>query len=254
MAFIYEARYNTAMSGLTTSAALYSKVALAIEEDIRAGNLRPGDRLPSERDLAEHFEVSRVTVRRAIGDLADVGLVESHQGSGTFVTASVVSDPANALMSFTELGRSRGLTASAEVFVCLVRPTTLHESEQLGIAPGAEVFELERVRKLEKLPVSIDHSLIPAVAVPGAESVEFTSISLYAVLESHGYGPRRTDYTVSASGATDRQAQLLDTKPGFPLLCTHTKSFDSQGRVIEIGNMFYRGDRYQFHASLRKSP
>ena len=242
------------MSGLTTSVALYSRVALAIEEDIRSGNLRPGDRLPSERDLAEHFDVSRVTVRRALGDLADVGLVESHHGSGTFVTTSVVSDPANALMSFTELGKDRGLTASADVLVCLVRPTTLHESEQLGVAPGAEVFELERVRKLEGLPVSIDRSLVPAASVPGAESADFTTASLYAVLESHGHGPRRTDYTVSSLAASERQASLLDTEPGSPLLGTHTMSFDSQGRVVEIGDMVYRGDRYQFRASLRKSP
>lgn len=242
------------MSGLSNSVALYTQVAQSVEADIRAGHLRPGDRLPSERDLADHFDVSRVTVRRALGDLADIGLVESHHGSGTFVTTSVVSDPANALLSFTDLGRSRGLTASADVLLAVVRATTLEESEQLGIAPGANVFELERVRKLDGLPVSIDHSLIPAFMVPDADSADFTTASLYAVLQSHGHGPRRTDYTVSAGAATIRQAQLLDTPPGSALLGTRTKSFDPQERIVEIGDMVYRGDRYQFRASLRTSP
>ena len=109
-------------------------------------------------------------------------------------------------------------------------------------------------RLLDDLPVSVDRSLVPAGLVPSANEVDFTSASLYAVLESHGHGPRRTEYIVGAIAADAASAALLEVPEGSPLLATHTKAFDAQGRLVEVGDMVYRGDRYQFHASLTKDP
>ena len=242
------------MTDLVARAARYSVVATTIAEQIRSGALTPGDRLPSERDLAERFEVSRVTGRRAITELTEAGLVEAHQGRGTFVRDSLVTDQANALMSFTELGRERGLVPSARVLHRATRASTLVEAQDFGIGPGAALLELRRVRLLDDLPVSVDRSLVPAGLVPSANEVDFTSASLYAVLESHGHGPRRTEYIVGAIAADAASAALLEVPEGSPLLATHTKAFDAQGRLVEVGDMVYRGDRYQFHASLTKDP
>src|SRR5215470_13533349 len=120
---------------------LYHRVYLEISREIENGALRPGDRLPSERSLCGELGVSRATVRRAIEELAGDGLVES-RGRGSFVTGDALIEPANTLMSLSELGHSRGLEASARVLGVDVRPATLDEAEAFGIAPGAEVFEL----------------------------------------------------------------------------------------------------------------
>src|SRR3954453_10148109 len=134
---------------------LYHRVYRQLAREIESGALLPGDRLPSERSLCDELGVSRATVRRAIEELAGDGLVEV-RGRGSFVTGDALVEPANTLMSLSELGRSRGLEASARVLAVDVRPTTLDEAEAFGIAPGAELFELRRVRMLDGLPISLD--------------------------------------------------------------------------------------------------
>src|SRR3712207_463781 len=118
---------------------LYHRVYREIAREIETGVLLLGDRLPSERWLCDELGVSRATVRLAIEELVADGLVES-RGRGSFVTGDALVEPPNALMSLSELGRSRGLEASARVLAFEVRAATIDEAETFGIAPGAEVF------------------------------------------------------------------------------------------------------------------
>lgn len=229
---------------------LHLRVARRIADDIASGALQAGDRLPPERDLSEQFGVSRATIRRAFAELTEAGLIESHTGRGSFVIGAPLEEAPNELISFTELGASRGLTATAEVLGTHVEPATIEEAETLGIAPGADVFVLRRLRRLESLAISVDTNRIPLGRAPSLSRVDFTDASLYEALDRDGVRPMRADYTVRAVAAPPDLAKLLGVDVGAPLLHAATIGYLGDGEVIELADMHYRGDRYRFHATL----
>jgi GntR family transcriptional regulator len=195
--------------------------------------------------------VSRATVRRAIEELVSDGLVES-RGRGSFVGGDALVEPPNTLMSLSELGRSRGLEASSEVLDADLRAATIDEADAFGIAPGAELFELRRLRKLDGLPISIDHNRIPLRLIPDAGLLDFTTASLYEALEREGHPPVRADYDLEARGADAPEAELLGLAPGAPILFATTVAIGEDGRVLDLGRTVYRADRYRFQATLMR--
>lgn len=239
---------------LAGSQPLYDQVRETIAAQIRSGVIPPGARLQSERHLADQMGVSRVTVRRALDALADDGLVRAARGSGRFVSEGALAEPPNALLSFTELGAERGLQATSRVLCSHVRPATLEESEVFGIAPGANVFELDRLRMLDGVAVALDHSRIPVAFAPGLPTIDFGSASLYAALDTAGAGLVRADYTTEAVAAGADQARQLGVTSGSPLLLATTTSYDASDRVVELSETAYRSDRYRFRATLVRKP
>jgi GntR family transcriptional regulator len=238
---------------LVPNPSLHQRIAATIAEEITAGRLRPADRLPSEADLGRQLGVSRATIRMALQTLAREGLVETQPGRGSFVTAAVSEEP-DELMSFTEMGRQSGLTATAKVLVQDVVPATLEDADQFGIAPGSDLFVLERLRLLDGVAVSIDRSRIRFALAPKLMEVDFRTESLYSALDRSGAEPVRADYTVRAVAADKPQARLLGVAVGTPLLLTTTRSHTRAGEIVEIGQMAYRGDRYRFRATVRRRP
>jgi len=232
----------------------HQQVARAIAGQIAGGALRPGDRLPGERALRERFGVSRATIRRALASLGAEGLVEAHPGRGSFVATDPLGEPPEVLTSFTLMGARRGLVASARVLAAEVVTATLDESEAFGIAPGAELFVLERLRLLDGHAVAIDRSRVPLARAPGLPAADFASASLYAALDEAGAGPSRAEYAMQAVAADPDQARLLGVDPGAPLLRTTTRSSDAHDAVVELGEMHYRGDRYRYRATLTRRP
>jgi len=230
---------------------LYHRVYRQIAKEIESGALQPGDRLPSERWLCDELGVSRATVRRAIEELAGDGLVEG-RGRGSFVTGDALVEPPNTLMSLSELGRSRGLEASSRVLAAEVRPATIDEAEAFGIAPGAGLFELQRLRMLDGLPISIDHNRVPLRVVPDAAGLDFTTDSLYDALERAGHPPARADYELEARGADEQEAELLGLAADAPVLFATTVAIGDDGRVLDLGRTVYRADRYRFQATLMR--
>jgi GntR family transcriptional regulator len=229
----------------------YQRVEKALVEEIGRGSIPPGSRLPPERALAEHFGVSRVTLRRALAELERTGVVSRVGGQGWSVAASRIGEPPNELMSFSEMAASRGLTPSARVIGKRVRPASLDEADALGVAPGAALFELERLRLMDDVPILIDRSRVPLAIAPTLEEVDFSSASLYAVLEErHGLRAARARLALEAIAADEGQARLLDLKTGEPLLRCHQLTEDDTGQPVEACDMVYRGDRYRFRATL----
>jgi len=230
---------------------LYHRVYREIVREIESGTLQPGDRLPSERWFCDELGVSRATVRRALEELIAEGLVES-RGRGSFITGEAVVEPPNTLMSLSEVARSRGLGASARVLGFDIRPATIDEAEALGIAPGAELFELRRLRMLDGLPISIDVNRVPLRLLPGASDIDFTTASLYEALDRAGCAPGRADYELEARGADDPEAELLGLAQGAPVLSATTVAIADDGRVVDLGRTVYRADRYRFQATLMR--
>lgn len=228
---------------------LYLFVAQALSDRIARGELAPGMQLLSERELCRQFGVSRVTVRRALGELRDRGLIEPDSARGWFVQAPSLGEP-NALMSFTEMAKSRGLSATSTVLRADVRTATIDEAEELRIAPGSELFDLERIRHLDGVAVAVEHSRLPLRMAPGLRGADLANASLYDTLRAASVIPAYAEYVLQAIAATARQASLLEVAEGAPLLMASAVTHDRNGRPIEISRSVFRGDRYRFRTTL----
>ena len=131
-----------------------------------------------------------------------------------------------------------------------MRPATFEESDAFRIVPGADVFELRRLRMLDGLPVAVDRSVVPLARAPRLPDVDFATASLYETLEAAGSRPARADYVVAARTVEPREARLLDVERGAAVLVAGTRAYDAGDALLEIAATVYRGDRYRFHASL----
>jgi DNA-binding GntR family transcriptional regulator len=182
----------------------------------------------------------------------DEGALKAAVGRGYFVTAAVLTEPPNALMSFTELAAARGLSPTARVLGQSLRPATPEEANTFAIDVQELVFELERLRFLDDVPVAVDRTRIPRSVAPTLETLDFTDASIYAELSASGAAPVRAHAVVSAASADPARATLLDIPVGSPLIVCTTLSHDEGGRTVEIGEITYRADRYQFRATLTR--
>jgi GntR family transcriptional regulator len=234
---------------------LWQRVCGELESEIAAGTPGPGERLASEAALCRRFGVSRVTLRMALAQLEQAGVVHPEAGRGWFVGPARADRPVSVepgvLQSFTEMAESRGLRAGSVVLHCLRRPAEWDEAEDLGIAPGAQLLSLRRLRQLDGIPVAVDHSIVPALLLPDVDAATFEDASLYTVLRRHGVRPFRADYEGEAIAADEEHAQRLGLPVGAPLLSARQICVDDQGRRIERGHITYRGDRYRFRAVLQ---
>jgi GntR family transcriptional regulator len=227
---------------------LYLRVYEEIVARIASGSSGRGGRLPPERVFSEELGVSRATVRRALAALEADGLIESVQGRGTFLTRLV--EPANTLVSFTQLARSLGARPTSEVLLAHVRAATIDEGERFRIAPGSEVFELRRLRKMDSLPVAIGSDVVPLALAPSLPDHDWAAASLYEVLTASGSRPVRSDSSIEARATSAHEAPHLGVPDGAPVLDTETATYAVDGRLVDFGRIVYRGDRYRFRATL----
>lgn len=229
---------------------LTARVREELEDRISRGELAPGEQLPTERELRDEFGVSRVTVRRALASLSDEGLVYAIQGRGTFVASGRLAEPPNTLQSFHELVANEHVTVGAQPLRVDTRAASIDEAEKFGIAPGAPLFELVRLRTLDELPVAIDSTTLPLSIDPELPGLDWSQESLYARLVGADHAPVAADYAVEARAADASVASLLAATPGSPVLVAESEVSDAAGRVIVIGVITYRGDRYRFRSRL----
>lgn len=209
-----------------------------------------GGQLPPERTLSTELGVSRATLRKALAALAERGAIVAVQGRGTYAAPPRLTEPPNALLSFSRLAATKRLTATALVLEEAKRPATISESEVFGIAPGAPLFELERLRLLDDLPLAIGHSLVPLGVAPALALQDWRSASLYEVLSAAGYAPTRASYAIEARAADSTAAELLGVPVGAPVLVTEATTFALDGTCVEQSRLVYRGDRYRFQSTL----
>jgi GntR family transcriptional regulator len=230
----------------------YAQIAEALARQIEAGELPAGTQLLGERELSKRFDASRVTLRRALIELRDRGLIESDSSRGWFVASPYVGEP-NALMSFSEMAKSRGLAASSFVLGAAARPATIDEADELRIAPGSQIFDLERIRCLDDVPVAIEQSRIPLRYAPSLPTIDFATSSLYEELRRAGTIPSYANYTLQAISANATRARQLEIGVGVPLLMASATTHDRNGRPIELSRSMFRGDRYRFRTTLFRS-
>jgi len=242
---------TASITELTLGDHRFRHVAKTIAGQIANGEIARGSRLMSERDLGKHFNVSRVTIRRALLELQERGLIEAEGARGWFVT-SALGEP-NALMGFSEMARARGLRPRSQVLRSETRAATLDEAERLGIAPGARLFDLERIRLLDNVPVAHERSRVVLDLAPEIANTDFSSASLYDELRKFGVIAHSADYVLQAGDATQREAELLDVAVGAPLLVASAIAHMQSGKAMELSHSVFRSDRYRFRTTLFRS-
>jgi len=226
---------------------LYIQIAESLLDRIESGELSPGDRLPPERELSEMLEVNRMTLRRALRTLAMQGLLARQQGKGTFVADPKIERQAGRLISFTRGMQRRGFTPGARVVTFEQRPVGASLAAALKLPTSAPVYDIQRLRTLNREPVMLEHYTLPVRRFPGLERFDLEQRSMYEILETeYGVTIRRARQSLEPVVATEYEAELLAIEHGAPLMLERRLSYDQDDQPVEHGRDLYRGDRFRF--------
>lgn len=231
---------------------LYQRIARWLEAQIGAGVLKTGDRVPSERQIAEAVGASRMTARQALKSLERRGLVETRVGRGAFVANPRIEKQMHTLSGFTEEMRRAGRQTSSVVLDAGTGVADQEVAAALGLAEQTLVHRLSRVRLVEGEPVAVERTEIPQALAPGLlEQTDFSSDSLYRVLSSHyGFVPTEAEETVCADLCDGATAAALGCAPGAPVLKLTRCTFDGSGKPFEYVRSVYRGDCFTMRVKL----
>jgi GntR family transcriptional regulator len=206
--------------------------------------------VPSERQLVERLEVSRVTARKALQIIANKGLIVRRPGSGTYI-APRLEQPLSRLSSFSEELRLRGISCSSTWLLRDVAIASSQELMALGMSRGARVARLKRLRRADETPMAIEYCRVPELLLPEPELIQ---ASLYELLDSLGAPVVRALQTISAVNATPEQARLLGINAGDAVLFVTRLGFGRDGRPMELTESYCRPDVYEFVAELTRTP
>ncbi|WP_395676515.1 GntR family transcriptional regulator [Inquilinus sp.] len=246
-------RTPAAMLDTESPEPLWRQAADLIRHQIASGKLAAGGRIPAERDLLERLSISRVTLRRALQSLVEAGVLTASHGRGWFVSADAPKEFPNTLESFSETAARLGLTPSSDLLRAAAAPATLDEAEVLGVAPGARLFHLDRIRRLDGVPVAVDTSFFAASLAPDWGGVDFSTASLFRLLTEAGVDLARADTTIEAQEADATLAGHLEIEPGKPVLVLRQLIVDAAGRPLLSSTIRYAGDRYRLRTAFSRS-
>ncbi len=228
---------------------LYLQLEAALRDALASDTWKAGEAMPPERELAEQFGVSRLTLRKALERLEAQGLVQRRQGSGTYV-APRLEQPLSTLTGFSEDMRARGLEPRVRWLKRGLYTASPEEVLALSLSPGEKVARLERVRSAQGEPMAVERAALPAHLLPNPEEVKD---SLYAYLQSKGLRPVRALQRLRSVAASRQEAELLGIRVDEPVLYIERLSYLADGSVLEFTRSHYRGDRYDFVAELRSN-
>lgn len=230
---------------------LWYQVEQAIRAMVRSGEWPTGTQIPSEDRLCAMFGVSRITLRHALRNLDEFGLLRREHGRGTFVRSAMLVAGTRELTSFTQEMGHRGMVASSRLLDCGLSVADAAAAEALEIEEGDPVIRIRRLRLGNEAPIGIQTARLAGSRVPGFLDSGLLQGSLYEALERrYGIVPieAREVYRVAAVGTAD--AELLDLPPGSPAFVVERITTDERG-PFEFTVSVMRGDRYEIRSTLR---
>ncbi|WP_194245562.1 phosphonate metabolism transcriptional regulator PhnF [Tabrizicola fusiformis] len=233
------------MSAPIPKQALWSEIADTLAADLARGAYRPGERLPSEAELARRFGVNRHTLRRALARLTAEGKLFPRRGAGVFVADHAMTDyPLGRRVRFSQAVSAAGQTATRRFSRIETRGADAEEAQNLALPPGTPVHVVEGVSLADTTPLAAFRSVFPAGRFPGLPARLGETGSITLALQAEGL----TDYTraqtrIVAKVAGAALAARLMLAEGAPVLRTRAVNVDGTGQPVEYGTTWFAGDR-----------
>lgn len=231
---------------------IYYQIEEHIKQQIDSGELKDDSTIPSEREFAEMFQISRMTVRQALNNLVVEGYLYRQKGRGTFVSKRKVEQELQGMTSFTEDMLSRGMSPSSKLLSFDIISADIRTAEELLIAEGDEVYRIKRIRLADRAPMALETAFIPLKIVPGLSS-ENSNQSLYRYIEENlslRISEARQEIEASIAGA--EEARDLKIAEGAPVLLIVRTSFLADGTPFELVKSSFRADRYRFIHTMKR--
>ncbi|MFN3959042.1 MAG: GntR family transcriptional regulator [Parvularculaceae bacterium] len=235
------------------SAPLYGQIRSAIHSMITRGDYPHGATLPGEKELSEHFNVSRITVKRAMNDLALAGLVRRMRGRGTIVTYGAAHPVVRGSFS-TLIDSLKTMGLETEVVLLSVEDTPADAAiaDLLGVRKGVKVQRAVRLRRLEGRPFSYLVTYVPLDIARNYSREDLAKTPLLTLLERAGARAIEAEQTLTAIAAPPDIANHLQMTPGAPLLHITRVMRDEADRAVQVIEANYRPDLFQYHMRLSR--
>lgn len=221
---------------------LYAQIMERIRQDIFRGTYPIGSRIPAESELEIRYNVSRVTVRRALQELTSAGLLERKQGKGTFVSQPKVDRVERPLKGFHDSCREAGKKPSARIIYIREIAAGPEERTRLGLQENASVIEILRVLAADGEPVILEQCCF-SMAFAWLEGAGIRG-SLYRILQEYGVQAEKSIYDLSLTTAGEEAAKMLNIPEGTALIQSNQVIYDQKGRPLHTAQRLIRGDRY----------
>src|SRR5580700_5071813 len=221
----------------------YKRIQNAIRKRIDASELKPGDSVASERELAKTHKVSLMTARHALAGLEREGVVERRRGAGTFVASPKIHF--NKLMSYTEQMSSRGLTPRSRVLLAKVIEDEQEIAARLGLPAASRLVKIVRLRLTGEEPFALETCYLPANEYSGLVSALLARCSLFAALQrDYGVELAYADEEIDATAADPNLAEMLDLPKGAAILRIRQVIYSTNGKATLYVVGYYRSERH----------
>ncbi|MCP4543218.1 MAG: GntR family transcriptional regulator [Chloroflexi bacterium] len=233
---------------------LYHQIKQNLHGLIEDGILKAAQLLPSERDLAQIYGVNRLTVRRAVGELVNEGVLRRQRGIGTFVADPKLTQAMYRVQGFSERAQDAGRRPSSRLISMDTLPARTKVAQRLNIEPDTLVFKLVRLRCAEEEPVMLETAFLPHEQFPGLETIDFSKETLYRVLaEEFECYPVESEETLEPVILTAYERQVLETDADTPGLLVQAVTQDQHGRIVEFSTAVVRGDKSRYYFRINRS-
>ncbi|HPV06364.1 MAG TPA: GntR family transcriptional regulator [Aggregatilineales bacterium] len=234
----------------TDGVALYIQIRDTLREQIMTGVLKPGEKLPSEDDLAARFGVSRMTVRRGISDLVDMGMLYRRRGVGTIVSQLHLERDHNRLADFFETARAEGFEPEVRLLGKEVVPAKLAIAEALGLQESEPLIRIQTLRLANGVPITLYEEYVPYKLCPMLLTEDMRNRAAWQVLEEQGFAIKFAVQRLEARLADARTAALLNIEEDAPILFKNRVIYIEDGTPVELIHCHNNGNLYSSKMTL----
>jgi len=233
---------------------LYYQLKEIIKEEIEEGKLKPGDPIPSERELSEKYGISRPTVRQALKELVYEGWLTREKGRGTFISKPKIDYGfIQHFTTFYDDMVEKGYSLRTVILNKEIRKAGKEIARFLQIGEDEEIIFIDRLRFIEDEPIVRVNNHIPLALCPALVEEDLTDQSLYRIMaEKYGLKPHRAEISLEPIVANEVDSELLDIEKGAPMLLMENVTFTEEGQIIDFFRSRFRGDKGKVRVNVYK--
>lgn len=234
---------------------LYAQIKTALRGQILEGHYQPHEQLPSESELMAAYNVSRITVRQALSDLQNEGLIFRVHGKGSFVSKPKAFQDLGQLQGFGEAMRKMGYETFSRLLSLRTVTPTAQVAERLQLPKRAKVTQIQRLRFLNREPISLDVTWVPTAIGQRLAKEDLAARDIFVILENdYGLALGHADVQIGSTLADETLSPQLRIEPGSPVLFIDRLTHTADGAPLDYEHLYYRGDAFQYKVRVERGP